>query len=63
MNIQKAKCFEDDEQLLHLKQAMRSSLNLAITLDNKLDRVIEQRKQAWQDVDKLNEQLKAYQHG
>lgn len=63
MNIQKAKSFEDDERLLNLKQAMRLNLNLAITLDNKLDRVIEQRKQAWQDVDKLNEQLKAYQHG
>lgn len=63
MNIQKAKSFEDDEQLLQLKQARRSSLNLAIALDNKLDRVIEQRKQAWQDVDKLHKQLKDYQHG
>ena len=63
MNIQKAKSFEDDEQLWQLKQTMRLNLNLAIALDNKLDRVIEQRKQAWQDVDRLNEQLKAYQHG
>ena len=63
MNIEKAKSFEDDEQLLQLKKTMRLNLNLAIALDNKLDRVIEQRKQAWQDVDKLNEQLKAYQNG
>lgn len=63
MNIEKAKSFEDDEQLLQLKKTMRLNLNLAIALDNKLDRVIEQRKQAWQDVDRLNEQLKAYQNG
>ncbi len=63
MNIQKAKNFEDDEQLLQLKQTMRLNLNLAIALDNKLDRVIEQRKQAWQDVDKLQKQLKDYQRG
>ena len=42
---------------------MRLNLNLAIALDNKLDRVIEQRKQAWQDVDKLQKQLKDYQRG
>jgi hypothetical protein len=63
MNIEKAKNFEDDEQLALLRQAVRSKLNLATVLDNKLDQVIEQRQQAWQEVDQLWKQLKEYKNG
>ncbi len=63
MNTEKAKNFEDDEQLALLRQAVRSKLNLAIVLDNKLDRVIEQRQQAWQEVDQAQKRLKEYQLG
>ncbi len=62
MNIEKAKNFEDDEQLALLRQAVRSKLNLAIVLDNKLDRVIEQRQRVWQEVDQLWKQLKEYKN-
>ena len=63
MNIEKAKSFIDDEQLAMLKLAVRLKLNLAILLDNKLDRVIEQRKEVWQEVDQAQKQLKEYQLG
>jgi hypothetical protein len=63
MNIEKAKSFIDDEQLAMLKLAVRSKLNLAIVLDNQLDRVIEQRQQVWQEVDQAQKQLKEYQLG
>jgi hypothetical protein len=63
MNIEKAKSFIDDEQLAMLKLAVRLKLNLAIVLDNQLDRVIEQRHQVWQEVDQAQKQLKEYQLG
>lgn len=63
MNIEKAKSFIDDEQLAMLKLAVRLKLNLAIVLDNKLDTVIEQRQQVWQEVDQAQKQLREYQLG
>jgi hypothetical protein len=63
MNIEKAKSFIDDEQLAMLKLAVRLKLNLAIVLDNQLDRVIERRKEVWQEVDQAQKQLKEYQLG
>ena len=63
MNIEKAKSFIDDEQLAMLKLAVRLKLNLAIVLDNKLDTVIEQRQQVWQEVDQAQKQLKECQLG
>lgn len=63
MNIEKAKRFEDDEQLMSLKRELRNAIHLAIQKDNQLDWLITQRKLAWYDVDALHTKLKEYQVG
>ncbi|CAB4132967.1 hypothetical protein UFOVP140_12 [uncultured Caudovirales phage] len=63
MNIEKAKCFEDDERLVSLKRALSSALWYANIMDNRLDALTQRRKEAWEDVDGLYKKLREHQHG
>jgi hypothetical protein len=63
MNIEKAKSFEDDERLVSLKRTLKSAMWFANIMDNRLDALIERRKEAWEDVDGLYKKLRDYQNG